>query len=111
MGAIVFWALMRIAVIIPALWILYGYIEYRYWWWVSIFAIAGIVIYPATVQYRIFIEDNSEIINNTLCASCKSFDESAVLCMKHDKHPTENELPCEGLDWEPKGNNEKEEEI
>jgi len=29
------------------------------------------------------------------------FDKSAVLCMKHDTHPTQEFLPCEGLDWEP----------
>jgi len=25
-----------------------------------------------------------------------------VLCMKYDKHPTENYIPCEGEEWEPK---------
>jgi hypothetical protein len=65
-------------------------------------SIYGIIIHPAIVQYNQFKEDNKEIINNTLCSSCRHFDETAVICMKHDKHPTVDSLPCEGLDWEMK---------
>ena len=111
MGHIIFWAIIRTAVLIPTLWALYGYVEYRYWWWMVIFSVAGIIIYPITIQYKIFIEDNEEIIEHTLCSTCKSFDRTAVLCMKHDKHPTLKELPCEGLDWEPVGNENEQKEI
>jgi len=45
---------------------------------------------------------NKEIIENTLCSSCKHFDESAVLCMKYDKHITKDEIPCGGIHWEMK---------
>jgi hypothetical protein len=111
MGHIIFWAIIRTAVLIPTMWALYGMVEYRYWWWMVIFGVGGIIIYPITIQYRIFIEENKEIIENTLCSTCKSFDKTAVLCMKHDKHPTLSILPCEGLDWEPVGNENEQKEI
>lgn len=63
-------------------------------------AVYGVIIHPAVIQYKLFMETNKEIINNTLCSSCKHFDKSAVLCMKHDKHPTVDSLPCEGMHWE-----------
>lgn len=61
----------------------------------------GVIVHPALIQYRLFVEENKEIIKNTLCSSCRNFDETAVLCMKYDKHPTTKELPCDGIDWEP----------
>ncbi|AFN74542.1 hypothetical protein MROS_1305 [Melioribacter roseus P3M-2] len=100
MGGIIFWAIVRTAVLIPALWLLYGMMEYRYWWWLGIISIYGIIIYPATIQYRMFREKNQKIIEDTLCSSCRYFDESAVLCTKYDEHPTLEYLPCNGIDWE-----------
>ena len=51
-------------------------------------------IYPH-IRHTKFIEENKTIINKSLCSTCKHFDESAVLCIKYDKHPTENFIPCE----------------
>lgn len=101
MGGIIFWGIIRTAVLIPALWFLQGYIEYKYWWWFGIMAVYGVIIHPAMIQYRFFIEENKEIVNNTLCSTCKHFDKTAILCLIHDKHPTLKKLPCEGADWEP----------
>lgn len=101
MGAVIFWILIRLAVLIPLLWISTNYIEYRYWWMVVSMSIYGIIIHPAVIQYKLFLEENREIITNTLCSSCKHFDETAVLCLKYDQHPTEEEIPCEGIEWEP----------
>jgi hypothetical protein len=110
MGGIVFWAIIRAAFLIPTLWMLYGMMEYKYWWWFGIFTVYGVIIYPATIQYRIFLQKNEEIINNTLCSSCSNFDETAVICLIHDKHPTKDFLPCEGVGWEPvEAKNEKKE--
>jgi hypothetical protein len=110
MGHIVFWAIIRIAVLIPTLWILMGLMEYKYWWWLVILSVYGVIIHPMVIQFKIFYEENKEIIEQTLCTSCKHFDATAVLCMKHDEHPTTKHLPCEGLDWEPKGNDNEREE-
>jgi hypothetical protein len=108
MGGIIFWAIIRTAILIPVLWLLLGYMEYQHWWWLGILSVTVVIIYPASVQYRMFLEKNSEVIENTLCSSCRHFDKSAVLCLKFDEHPTEHKIPCEGLNWEPKGKNEEE---
>jgi hypothetical protein len=102
MGGIIYWTIIRIAILIPLLWIATNYIEFKYWWMVVTMSIYGIIIHPAFIQYRLFREENEEVITNTLCSSCKHFDETAVLCLKYDEHPTEDEIPCEGSDWEPK---------
>ncbi|HOI29405.1 MAG TPA: hypothetical protein PLZ15_06540 [Melioribacteraceae bacterium] len=111
MGGIIFWAIIRTAVLIPALWLMQGLMEYKYWWWFGIMAIYGVIIHPSVIQYRLFIEENKEIIRNTLCSTCKHFDKSAVICLMHDKHPTLKFLPCEGLDWEPVGEGHEQKEI
>ena len=111
MGGIIFWGIIRTAVLIPVLWMIYGMMEYKYWWWFGILTVYGVIIHPAMIQYRMFLHDNEEIINNTLCSSCKNFDGTAVLCKKYDQHPTLQNLPCEGLDWEPVGIKNEETEI
>jgi hypothetical protein len=102
MGEIVFWTLIRISLSIPFVWILKNYLDYSIWWITAIFILYGIVIHPAILRYRKFEDKNKNIFESSLCASCRHFEKSAVLCIKHDKHPTQNYLPCEGLDWEPK---------
>jgi hypothetical protein len=111
MGGIIFWGIIRAAVLIPVLWLLYGMMEYKYWWWFGILTVYGVVLHPALIQYRIFMHDNDELINNSLCSSCRHFDKTAVICQKFDQHPTLKSLPCEGLDWEPLGMKNEETEI
>lgn len=102
MGAIVFWTLIRTAILIPTLLILFEWLDYKFWWMITGMGVYVVIIHPMVIQYKIFTEQNKEIINNTLCSSCRHFDETAVLCMKHDKHPTVEFLPCEGTHWEVK---------
>jgi len=101
MGEIVFWTLIRITITIPFVWILRGYLDYSVWWVVVVFAIYGFVIHPVILSYRKFEEKNKNMFESSLCSSCKHVDKSAVLCIKYDKHPTLEYLPCEGKDWEP----------
>lgn len=101
MGAIIYWALIRLLILIPVLWYLTQYIEYKFWWIITSLSIFLIVFYPALIAYRKFIEQNKNVIESSLCTSCKHFDKTAVICMKHDKHPTHDFLPCEGEHWEP----------
>jgi len=110
MGAIVFWTIIRVAILIPTLWFLVELIDYKFWWTLVIISVYGVVIHPAVIQYKLFIEKNKEILYNTLCSNCKHFEKTAVLCAKHDKHPTVNFLPCDGVDWEPGGKNNEEKE-
>lgn len=102
MGSIVFWGIIRTAIFIPVAWFLTGYIEFRYWWAVFPIALYAVIIQPAVIQYKLFMEENRETIYNSLCSSCNFFDETAVICLKLDKHPSRDFLPCEGLEWEPK---------
>jgi len=102
LGEIIFWTLVRILIIIPTIWALRHYLDYQVWWSVSFLLLYGVVLHPAIVQFRYFLEKNKEVLESTLCSSCEHFDKSAVLCMKHDEHPTIDYLPCDGIDWSPK---------
>lgn len=102
MGEIIFWTLVRILLIIPTIWVLRHYVDYSVWWSASFLLIYGVVLRPAIVQFRNFMEMNKPVLEGTLCSSCEHFDKSAVLCMKHDEHPTITYLPCDGIDWVPK---------
>lgn len=111
MGEIVYWTIIRTAILIPTLWVIEGYINPRIWWFVCVISIYVVIIHPAIIQYRSFKSKNKEVLESTLCSTCTHFDESAVLCMLHDKHPTKTFLPCEGLDWEPKSSGVNSEDI
>jgi hypothetical protein len=102
MGEIVFWTILRIAVVIPILWILGSYVSQQIWWLISVATIYAAIIHPAVIHYKFFKTKNKDVLESTLCSTCENFDETAVLCMLHDKHPTKIFLPCEGLDWTPK---------
>ena len=106
MGTIVYWTLIRIAILIPALWYLLEWVNYKYSWLFISVAVYAVVIHPAIVQYKKFVDQNEEIVNNSLCSTCKHFDKSAVVCMMYDKHPTAESIPCEGAAWEPAGSDE-----
>lgn len=101
-GTIVYWGIVRLAITITILWVLFFYIDYGTWWMIGIVSIYIIVIHPIIIQYNLYREQNKKIIESTLCSSCAYFDETAVLCTKLDEHPRENYLPCEGEYWEPK---------
>ncbi len=111
MGAIVFWTIIRTAILIPVLWVLRGYVDNMLWWSISPLAIYGVILHPAIIHYKLFIESTKEIVENTLCSGCKHFDKSAVLCMKYDKHPSREFLPCDGMDWTPGSIDANEKEI
>lgn len=107
MGQIVYWTILRAAILIPLLWLVFDYIDQKFWWVILIMSIYGIIIHPIVVKYRAFVEMNKEIIENSLCSNCRHFDKSAVVCMKYDKHPAIDKIPCEGIAWEPlNGSNE-----
>ena len=102
MGEVVFWTIIRALITILGLWILKAQIDFQLWFLISVAAVYVLIVHPAMVSYRWFEERNKKVIESTLCSSCKHFDQSAVLCIKYDKHPTENYVPCDGVDWEPK---------
>jgi len=101
MGGIVYWGLIRTAAMIIILWLSYDYFQEKFFWIFASIAIYLVIIHPIVSQYKEFTSKNIEIINNSLCSKCKHFDETAVLCMKYDQHPTDEFTPCDGIDWEP----------
>ncbi len=111
MGEVVFWTIIRTAIVLPLVWVLKSYLNFDLWWAVSIVAIYGVIIHPAVIHYRLFNERNKEIIEDTLCSTCEHFDKTAVLCLKHDKHPTKDYLPCDGVDWSPKSSKDKSQNV
>ncbi len=102
MGEIVWYSILRLGLTIILLWLTFDYWGEKYFALIAFLSIFFFVIYPAIRAYKIFIEKNKQVVENSLCTTCRHFDPSAVLCMKYDKHPNENFLPCEGNDWEPK---------
>jgi len=101
MGGIVYWGLIRTAIMIIVLWLSYDYFNERFFLIIASIAIYLIIIHPIVSQYRAFVTKNKDVIYNSLCSKCKHFNETAVLCMKYDQHPTDEFTPCDGIDWEP----------
>lgn len=102
MGEIVYNTLIRFILILLTLWFSKTLFDENIFWIVSILAIFFFVFHPTFLAYKKFVDDNKNVITNSLCSTCKHFNESAVLCTKYDKHPTDNFIPCEGTDWEPR---------
>lgn len=102
MGEIVYWTLIRLALTIVGAIYLSEIYSGKFWWPLVLMIIYIVVIHPTINQYRNFLKKNAQVIEDTLCSNCSHFDKTAVLCMKHDKHPTIDYIPCEGMHWEPK---------
>lgn len=102
MGDIIFWTIIRTAITLGAVWFLKYQVEDQLWWLITIAAVYGIIIHPLIIGLRKFDLKNKNLKDSIICSNCKHFDSSALLCMKHDKHPAENYIPCDGIHWEPK---------
>ena len=102
MGEIIYKTLIRFLFLIIIIWLTKNYFDEKLFWILSVLSFYFFLIHPAYLSYQRFIESNRNIVISTLCSSCKHFDKSAILCTKYDKHPTEEFIPCEGTDWEPK---------
>ncbi len=101
MGSIIYKALIRSGIAIAAIWFFSGYLNFQFRWIAAAAFFFLIVIYPFVVEIKKFQSENKEVILDTICASCRHFDESAVLCMKHDEHVRKDYIPCGGIHWEP----------
>lgn len=101
MGEIIWYSILRFGLTIIFLWLTIDYWGEKYFVLIGLLMILFFVIFPALKSYKIFIKKNKPVIENSLCSSCKHFDPSAVLCMKYDKHPSDDYIPCSGNDWEP----------
>ena len=100
LGEIIYKTILRLLFVLFAIWFTKDFFDEIFFWIISLLGIYFFVINYSILSYQKFTEINNDIINNTLCSSCKHFDGSAVLCMKYDKHPTKELIPCKGNDWE-----------
>ncbi len=102
MGAIIYWAILRFAIVLVSTWLLYSYVpNYGEWWMLFFIATGVVVIYPAQIAYRQHLRTMKRAHRNALCATCRHFIESEVLCSVTDEHVTQYYTPCEGQAWEP----------
>ena len=102
MGAIVFWGILRFALVIIASWLLYAYVpEHNDWWMMFFIAVVVVVLYPSSLAWKKHAATIAPDNQNPLCASCKHLAVREALCKITDEHVTKEYTPCEGLRWEP----------
>lgn len=104
MGAIIYWALVRFAVVMVGAWVLYFYIpKYSDWWTMFFISVTLIVVYPAQLAWRKQLDAIRRAEQNGLCATCRYFARREALCSKLDEHVRSDYTPCGGESWEPMG--------
>jgi hypothetical protein len=102
-GSIVWGILLRTFILVISSFILFETVVWtRSYWWFVFFIIWYGAAYPGWRQFQDFNENIEKVEESTLCGSCKHFDKTSQLCKIYDEHITEDYLPCEGVDWEPK---------
>jgi hypothetical protein len=102
-GSIVSAALLRATVVfLAALWFARDYRGNPTFWTLVVFALWGLVAYPAWKQYASFGAGVQQIVNDTLCGSCTHFSPSNQLCSLYDEHVSTDSPLCDGIDWQPR---------
>ncbi len=104
MGAIIYWGLVRFAIVLVAAWLLYSYVpNYGDWWSLFFVAVAVVVIYPAQLAWRKHVRVIRRANQNALCATCRHLASREALCKITDEHVRRDYTPCDGDAWEPMG--------
>ena len=106
-GSIVLWALMKIIVLMFIAWFASERYHLQQYWWLALFLVYLLVIFPAYQQYQRFHENTRQVSQETLCAKCKHFDGTGVICILLDEHVTVSYIPCGGERWEAKNWNDR----
>lgn len=101
-GSIVFAAMVRIAIIGVVTLIISRSVATETIWYVAMFAIWALGVWPAHQQYRRFNARVEQLQEGTLCGACRHFNPTNQLCTILDVHVTSEEPPCEGEGWEPR---------
>ncbi len=101
-GSIVWGILLRSFIIIILSFIFMSVYSYHKHWWVSLLLLWLFAAYPGWRQYQSYKKKIQSFEESTLCGKCMHFDPTSQLCKIHDEHVTEDYIPCEGFDWEPK---------
>lgn len=101
-GSIVWGILVRTAIIMILSLTLIDYLDLRYNWWIVLVVLWFLVAFPAYQKLKEFNNKANELEESTLCGTCKYFVKSSQLCSIYDEHISEDYIPCEGNDWEPR---------
>ena len=101
-GSIVSGALMRAIITIVFGFLLWNWRGDESTYLITLIMLWGYVAYPAYRQYHVFNEHIEEMTLSTLCGQCKHFNRTGQTCFRYDEHVTNEYIPCEGLDWEPR---------
>ena len=101
-GTIVWCVLLRSAIVVIITMILMYEFGQSEVWYISLFLIWLVALYPGWQQYQKFEERIEKFSEDTLCGSCKHFSKEGQLCRLLDEHVSTNYIPCEGEAWEPK---------
>jgi hypothetical protein len=101
-GSVVWGILLRATIVIALSFIVFDRFELRQYWWTAALALWFFAVYPAWRQYQLFQKRVEKVSEETLCGSCKYFEQTSQLCKIYDEHITLNYIPCEGSNWEPR---------
>lgn len=99
-GSIVLFALLKITALMLGGWLLIEYTEMQQYWWILILSIVLFALMPAYQQYELYREQSKTIAKNSLCASCRHYDDSGIICTIMDEHVSVQHTPCGGAGWE-----------
>ncbi len=58
-------------------------------------------MYPIYLMYNRYQQHQEKIETNSLCAKCRNYEETGLLCSLYDEHVAANYTPCDGIDWQP----------
>lgn len=104
-GSIVTWAIFRAAAVIGIMLLVSEYVrwlDYGTWWGATLLLFYAVVLHPMQIQYRIYKDETKNVMEGTLCSTCRYFEPTGVMCSKLDEHVSEDHIPCDGELWEPK---------
>jgi hypothetical protein len=100
-GSVVWGVLSRSFILVIASFFVMEFLQFRQYWYIILFLIWAIAVYPGWRQYKHFQEKIEVIKDETLCGSCRNFEQTNQLCKIYDEHITKTYIPCEGNNWEP----------
>ncbi len=100
LGSIISQAILKTAILIIAIWFIFEQFDLLGYWWVALFLLWFLVVYPAFRQYEQYRQIEASVRKEIICATCRYYDPSGIICTLYDEHVGPNNIPCEGLAWE-----------
>lgn len=101
-GSIVLYALLKITALMLGGWFIIDYYKMHQYWWLLLASMLVLAILPAYQQYEVYREQSKIIEKNSLCATCRHYDDSGMVCTIMDEHVSVHFTPCGGAGWEGK---------